>query len=311
MKAVVFRKNGSPDVLKINEIEKPIIRDDEVLVKVYAVSVNPVDVLIRKNRIMSFLVNRGSKITGSDLSGKIESIGRTVVSVKNGDDVFGFRQGGTTAEYVAISEKKIAIKPVNMTFEEAAAVPLAALTALQALRDKGNICSGQNVLINGASGGVGTYAVQIAKSFGTNVTGVSSTKNLELIKSLGSDKVIDYTKEDFTRTDQRYDIVLDAVAKSSYSKCKRILNQGGIFVSTGFSPLLFIQVMSSTLFGDKKAKTVFVNSNTKDLEIIGELIKEDKVKSVIDQSYPMDKTSEAHLHIENGHTKGKVVISIN
>jgi NADPH:quinone reductase-like Zn-dependent oxidoreductase len=231
--------------------------------------------------------------------------------VKNGDDVFGFRQGGTTAEYVAISEKKIAIKPVNMTFEEAAAVPLAALTALQALRDKGNICSGQNVLINGASGGVGTYAVQIAKSFGTNVTGVSSTKNLELIKSLGSDKVIDYTKEDFTRTDQRYDIVLDAVAKSSYSKCKRILNQGGIFVSTGFSPLLFIQVMSSTLFGDKKAKTVFVNSNTKDMEIIGELIKEDKVKSVIDQSYPMDKTSEAHLHIENGHTRGKVVISIN
>ena len=311
MKAVVFRKNGSPDVLKINEIEKPIIRDDEVLVKVYAVSVNPVDVLIRKNRIMSFLVNRGSKITGSDLSGKVESVGRSVVSIKNGDDIFGFRQGGATAEYVAISEKKVAIKPFNMTFEEAAAVPLAALTALQALRDKGNIRSGQNVLINGASGGVGTYAVQIAKSFGTDVTGVSSTKNLELIKSLGSDKVIDYTKEDFTRTDQRYDIVLDAVAKSSYSKCKRILNQGGIFVSTGFSPLLFIQVMSSTLFGDKKAKTVFVNSNTKDLEIIGELIKEDKVKSVIDQSYPMDKTSEAHLHIENGHTKGKVVISIN
>ena len=311
MKAVVFRKNGSPDVLEINDVETPIIKDDEVLVKVYAVSVNPVDVVIRKNRIMSFFVNRGSKITGSDLSGKIVSVGKTVVSMKNGDDVFGFKQGGTTAEYVAIPENKVAIKPINMTFEEAAAVPLAALTALQALRDKGNICSGQSVLVNGASGGVGTYAVQIAKSFGTNVTGVSSTKNLELIKSLGSDKVIDYTKEDFTRTDQRYDIVLDAVAKSSYSKCKRILNQGGIFVSTGFSPLLFIQVMSSTLFGDKKAKTVFVNSNTKDMEIIGELIKEDKVKSVIDQSYPMDKTSEAHLHIENGHTKGKVVISIN
>ena len=311
MKAVVFKKNGSPDVLEINEVEKPIIKDDEVLVKVYAVSVNPVDVLIRKNRIMSFFVNRGSKITGSDLSGKIMSVGRTVVSMKNGDDVFGFRQGGTTAEYVAISEKKIAIKPINMTFEEAAAVPLAALTALQALRDKGNICSRQNVLINGASGGVGTYAVQIAKSFGTNVTGVSSTKNLELIKSLGANKVIDYTKEDFTRTDQRYDIVLDAVAKSSYSKCKKILNQGGIFVSTGFSPLLFIQVMSSTLFGDKKAKSIWSRWNTKDLEIIGELIKEDKVKSVIDQSYPMDKTSEAHLHIENGHTKGKVVISIN
>jgi NADPH:quinone reductase-like Zn-dependent oxidoreductase len=280
-------------------------------VKVYAVSVNPVDVVIRKNRIMSFFVNRGSKITGSDLSGKIESIGRTVVSVKNGDDVFGFRQGGTTAEYVAISEKKIAIKPINMTFEEAAAVPLAALTALQALRDKGNICSGQNVLINGASGGVGTYAVQIAKSFGTNVTGVSSTKNLELIKSLGADKVIDYTKEDFTKTHQRYDIILDAVAKSSYSKCKKILNQGGIFISTRFSPLLLIQVMSTVLFGSKKAKTVFVNSNTKDLEIIGELIKENKVKSIIAQSYPMNKTSEAHLHIENGHTRGKVVISIN
>jgi NADPH:quinone reductase-like Zn-dependent oxidoreductase len=311
LKAVVFKKNGSPDVLEINEVEKPIIKDDEVLVKVYAVSVNPVDVLIRKNRIMSFFVNRGSKITGSDLSGKIMSVGRTVVSMKNGDDVFGFRQGGTTAEYVAISEKKIAIKPINMTFEEAAAVPLAALTALQALRDKGNICSRQNVLINGASGGVGTYAVQIAKSFGTNVTGVSSTKNLELIKSLGADKVIDYTKEDFTKTHQRYDIILDAVAKSSYSKCKKILNQGGIFISTRFSPLLLIQVMSTVLFGSKKAKTVFVNSNTKDLEIIGELIKENKVKSIIDQSYPMNKTSEAHLHIENGHTRGKVVISIN
>ena len=311
MKAVVFKKNGSPDVLEINEVEKPIIKDDEVLVKVYAVSVNPVDVIIRKNRIMSFFVNRGSKITGSDLSGKIMSVGRTVVSMKNGDDVFGFRQGGTTAEYVAISEKKIAIKPINMTFEEAAAVPLAALTALQALRDKGNICSGQNVLINGASGGVGTYAVQIAKSFGTNVTGVSSTKNLELIKSLGADKVIDYTKEDFTKTHQRYDIILDAVAKSSYSKCKKILNQGGIFISTRFSPLLLIQVMSTVLFGSKKAKTVFVNSNTKDLEIIGELIKENKVKSIIAQSYPMNKTSEAHLHIENGHTRGKVVISIN
>jgi NADPH:quinone reductase-like Zn-dependent oxidoreductase len=311
LKAVVFKKNGSPDVLEINEVEKPIIKDDEVLVKVYAVSVNPVDVIIRKNRIMSFFVNRGSKITGSDLSGKIMSVGRTVVSMKNGDDVFGFRQGGTTAEYVAISEKKIAIKPINMTFEEAAAVPLAALTALQALRDKGNICSGQNVLINGASGGVGTYAVQIAKSFGTNVTGVSSTKNLELIKSLGADKVIDYTKEDFTKTHQRYDIILDAVAKSSYSKCKKILNQGGIFISTRFSPLLLIQVMSTVLFGSKKAKTVFVNSNTKDLEIIGELIKENKVKSIIAQSYPMNKTSEAHLHIENGHTRGKVVISIN
>ncbi len=311
MKAVVFRKNGSPDVLEINDVETPIIKDDEVLVKVYAVSVNPVDVVIRKNRIMSFFVNRGSKITGSDLSGKIVSVGKTVASMKNGDDVFGFKQGGTTAEYVAIPENKVAIKPINMTFEEAAAVPLAALTALQALRDKGNICSGQSVLVNGASGGVGTYAVQIAKSFGTDVTGVSSTKNLELIKSLGADKVIDYTKEDFTRTNQRYDIILDAVAKSSYSKCKKILNQGGIFISTRFSPLLLIQVMSTVLFGSKKAKTVFVNSNTKDLEIIGELIKENKVKSIIAQSYPMNKTSEAHLHIENGHTRGKVVISIN
>ena len=311
MKAVVFRKNGSPDVLEINDVETPIIKDDEVLVKVYAVSVNPVDVVIRKNRIMSFFVNRGSKITGSDLSGKIVSVGKTVASMKNGDDVFGFKQGGTTAEYVAIPENKVAIKPINMTFEEAAAVPLAALTALQALRDKGNICSGQSVLVNGASGGVGTYAVQIAKSFGTNVTGVSSTKNLELIKSLGSDKVIDYTKEDFTRTDQRYDIVLDAVAKSSYSKCKKILNQGGIFISTRFSPLLLIQVVSTVLFGSKKAKTMFVNSNTKDLEIIGKLVKEGKVKSVVEQSYPMNKTSEAHLHIENGHTIGKVVITIS
>lgn len=311
MKAVIFRKSGSPDVLEIIEMEKPIIKNDEVLVKVFAASVNPVDVLIRKNRVMSFFANRGSKITGSDLSGKVVSVGRSVESIKDGDDIFGFRQGGATAEYAAISEKKVTIKPVNMTFEEAAAVPLAALTALQALRDKGNISSGQNVLINGASGGVGTYAVQIAKSFGTEVTGVSSTKNLELIKSLGADKVIDYTKEDFTRTNERYDIVLDAVAKSSFSKCKRILNQRGIYISTGFSPILFVQVLLTSFFGSKKAKAVFVNLNTKDLNILGELIKVGKVKSVIDQSYPMNKTSEAHIHIENGHTKGKVVITIN
>ncbi len=310
MKAIEYRKHGAPDVLELHEVEKPTIKDNEVLVKVYASSVNPVDVLMRSSGVLSFLMSRGTKITGSDLSGKIESVGRDVKSLKKDDEVYGFGQGGATAEYVAISEKKVAIKPANMTFEQAAAVPLTALTALQALRDKGKIRPRQNVLINGASGGVGTFAVQIAKSFGAEVTGVSSTKNLELIKSIGADKVIDYTKSDFTKTDQSYDVILDAVAKSSFSNCKSILNQGGIFISTRFSPQILLQIFLTTLFGSKKTKAVFVNSNTKDLDTLRELIEAGKVTSVIDKSFPMSKTAEAHMHVEKGHTRGKVVITI-
>ncbi len=310
MKAVVYKKHGSPDVLELDEVAKPTIKDDEILVKVYASSVNPVDTIIRSSRLLSVFLSWRTNITGSDLSGKLESVGRNVKSFKKGDEVYGFGNSGATAEYVAISEKKVAIKPANMTFEQAAAVPLAGLTALQALRNKGEIHHGQNVLINGASGGVGTYAVQIAKSFGANVTGVTSTKNLELVKSLGADKVIDYTKTDFTKNGQKYDIIFDAVAKSSFSNCKCILNKGGIYISTRFSPALLLQIFLTTLFGSKKAKTVGVKSNTKDLNALRDLIEAGKVTSVIEKSLPMSKAGEAHKHIEKGHTRGKIVITI-
>jgi NADPH:quinone reductase-like Zn-dependent oxidoreductase len=310
LKAVVFQKHGSPEVLEIDEVPKPKIKDDEVLVKVLATSVNPVDTLFRSNRLMSFFMNRGIKIPGSDLSGKIESVGKNVKLLKKDDEVYGFSLGGATAEYAAISEKKVAIKPANMTFEQAAAVPLAGLTAYQAFRYLGKIHQGQKVLINGASGGVGTYAVQIAKSYATEITGVTSTTNLEMVKSIGAEKTFDYTKTDFTETSQRYDIILDAVAKNTFSKCKKILNPGGIFISTRIGPSLLLQIFLTSLYGSKKAKTTRVNSNTKDLDTLRELVEAGKITSIIEKSYTMSQAADAHSHVETERTKGKVVIAI-
>ncbi|MFC1754729.1 NAD(P)-dependent alcohol dehydrogenase [Thermoproteota archaeon] len=310
MKAAAYRRTGPPEVIEVIEKDKPIAKDNEVLVRVYASSVNPVDTMLRRSKAFSFFARTGDNIVGSDLSGIIESAGRNVTTLKKGDEIYGFRRAGATAEYSTIQVKKVAIKPKNMTFEQAAAVPLAGLTALQALHNIGKIQSGQNVLINGATGGVGSYAVQIAKSYDTNVTGVTSESNLKLAESLGADNVINYNKENFTNSKDKFDIILDAAAKSNFSKCQNILNNNGIFISTRFGARLLLNILLTSIVGNKKAKTVMVNSNTKDLDTLTNLIENDKIISVIEKTFPIDKTSDAHAHIEKGHTKGKIVINI-
>ncbi len=253
---------------------------------------------------------------GFELAGEIEAVGKDVKLFKKGDQVFGEvyepTRGSAHAEYIALPENAgIIVKPANMTYEEAAAVPFGALTALQFLR-KGNIQSGQKVLINAASGGVGTFAVQLAKYFGAEATGVCSTTNLELVQSLGADKVIDYTKEDFTKTGQTYDIIFDAVGKikNSFSRCKGSLSQKGVYLSTSPTLPLLLQMLWTLKIGSKKAIFIMIKPSTKDLIFLKELIEAGKIKSVIDRRYPLSETAEAHRYVEKGHKKGNVVITL-
>ena len=325
MKAIVYEKYGPPDVLQLKEVEKPTPKDDEVLIKVHAASANPADWhLLRATpflaRLAVGLLKPKYKILGSDIAGRVDAVGRNIKQFHPGDEVFGDRfvcGWGGFAEYVAVAENRIALKPANLTFEEAAAVPLAAFTALQGLRDKGQIQSGQKVLINGASGGVGTFAVQTAKSFGAEVTGVCSTRNVDMVRSIGADHVIDYTQEDFTKNGQTYDLIYCAVGNRSAADYKRGLNPGGICVVAGFttrSNMLFQVVFLGawvSMTGSKKIGAMgTVMPNKEDLVFIKELLEIGKVVPVIDRRYPLSETAEAIRYLEEGHAQGKVVITV-
>jgi NADPH:quinone reductase-like Zn-dependent oxidoreductase len=324
MKAIVCTKYGSPDVLQLQEVEKPTPKDDEVLIKIHAASINSRDWrMMRANPFFIRLVPGGflqpkNKILGADVSGWIEAVGSSVKQFKPGDEVFGYLPSatgrGTFAEYVCANENAITLKPANLTFEQAAAVPVAALTALQGLRDKGNIQLGQKVVINGASGGVGTFAVQIAKAFGAEVTAVCSTRNLDMARSLGADHVIDYTREDFTRNGQRYDLILAANGYHPISDYLRVLSPDGIYVVAGGSMLQLFQAAlqgrRNSKAGRQKTYIVSLVQNQKDLAFLKELLESGKIVPVIDGCYPLSKTAEAFQYYEKVHPKGKVVITV-
>ena len=322
MKAIVYTKYGPPDVLELKEVEKPNPKDDEVLIKVHAASVNAADWhLLRGDPFLLRLTGNGllkpkNKLLGADVAGRVEAVGRNVKQFQAGDDVFGDISAdgwGGFAEYVSVAESALVLKPVNISFEEAAAVPMAGVTALQGIRDKGQIQPGQKVLINGASGGVGTFAVQIAKSFGTEVTGVCSTRNLDMALSIGADQVIDYTQEDFTRNGHRYDLIIAANGYQSISDYKRALNPEGIYVMTGGSGAQMFQAIflgpwiSRT--GSKKLGNLAAKPNKKDLAFMKELIEVGKVVPVIDRRYTLSEVPQALRYLEEGHARGKVVIT--
>lgn len=323
MKAVEYIKYGPPEVLKIKEIEKPTPKGDEVLIKVHATTVTATDCIFRRGdsffaRLFTGVFKPKRTIPGDVLAGEVESVGKDVRSFKTGDQVFGTSaQGfGANAEYVALPETgTLAIKPANTNFGEAAAICDGGLTALPFVRDTGNIQAGQKVLINGASGGIGTFAVQLAKYFGAEVTGVCSTVNLELVKSLGADKVIDYTKEDFTDSGERYDIIFDTVGKISFSSSKKSLAKNGIFLEAAITPTLFPALLWTSKFGGKKAKIAATGlrppaERAKDLIFLKELVESGKIKPVIDKHYPFEQIVEAHRYVDQGHKKGNVVITL-
>jgi NADPH:quinone reductase-like Zn-dependent oxidoreductase len=322
MKAIVYQNSGSGDVLKLEEIEKPVPKDDEVLIEVRAASVNPFDYHMLRHRLLRRVVASkvDTKRPGRDVAGVIsegvEAVGRNVTQFKPGDEVFGSCPRAF-AEYACARESDLAMKPHNVSFEQAASTPVAGLTALQALRDKGQIQPGQKVLINGAAGGVGTFAVQIAKSFGAEVTGVCSTRNVEMVRSIGADKVFDYTRGDFTSSGQHYDVIFDLVANHSFSERRRVLTPKGIYIGAGIMGrsvsiigLLTSRITESiqALFVSQKFPSFIAKSNQKDLTAIGALMEEGKVTPVIDRRYNLSEAAEAVRYVEEGHARGKVII---
>jgi NADPH:quinone reductase-like Zn-dependent oxidoreductase len=322
MKAIVSNKYGPPDVLELTEVEKPIPKDNQVLVKIHAASVNYGNIVLLKGepflaRFAFGLLKPKYPIPGGDIAGMVEAVGKDVKQFQPGDEVFGDLSGcgwGGFAEYVSVPENVLALKPANLSFEEAAAVPMAGVTALQGLRDKGKIQSGQKVLINGASGGVGTFAVQIAKSFGAEVTGVCSTRNLDILQSLGADHAIDYSMEDFSQKMQSYDLILGVNGHKPLSDYKRTLSPNGIFVHVGGSGAQMFQAMVLgpwiSMTGNKKMGTFLQRSNQKDLIYIKELLEAGKVKPVIDRCYKLSEVPEAFRYFGEGHAQGKVVITM-
>jgi NADPH:quinone reductase-like Zn-dependent oxidoreductase len=318
MKAIVYHNYGSPEVLKLEETERPTPGDDEVLIKVRAASVNPIDRLYRGRpyfaRLGTGLSKPKDKRLGRDVAGKVEAAGQNVTRFKPGDEVLGTCRAAF-AEYVCTPGSALVTKPDNVTFEQAAAVPIAALTALQGLRDKGQIQSGQKVLINGASGGVGTFAVQIAKSFGAYVTGVCSTRNVDLVRSIGADQVIDYTQEDFTRGTQRFDLIFDSISNHSLPACRRVLNPKGKFVIVGARKLstLLSRPLKALVLSQLVRQTFSVliaRLRKEDLAILCDLMQTGKVTPVIDRTYPLSEVPEAFRYLEEGHARGKIVITL-
>jgi len=318
MKAIVYTEYGPPEVLQLKEVEKPTPKDDEVLVRVHAASVNQGDAYIVRGEPVLFRPSYGlpgpkHTIPGGDVAGRIEAVGRDVKQFQPGDEVFGDLGGcgfGAWAEYVSAPEDALVLKPANTTFEGAAAVSQAALVALQGLRDKGQIQPGQKVLINGASGGVGTFAVQIAKYFGAEVAGVCSTRNLELVRSIGADQVIDYSQEDFTQSGQQYDLIFDIAGNRSVSDYMRALRPKGTHVSCAISPVALLLGPLISMFGSKKVVQLSHSPDAKDLAVMKELLEAGTVVPVVDRSYPLSEVAEAVRYYEEGHPRGKVVITV-
>jgi len=320
MKAIVRTQYGPPDVLQFTEVEKPTPKDNQVLIKLCAASVNPLDLFHMRGapliRLIPGLRTPKHQVLGCDIAGRVEAIGGDVKQFQPGDEVFGVTgfAGGGFAEYACAIEDKLALKPANCSFEDAAAVPIAAITALQGLRDKGRIQPGHKVLVDGASGGVGTFAVQIAKSFGADVTAVCSTRNVDTARSIGADHVIDYTREDFTQSGQRYDLIVGANAHHSIFDYRRALSQGGIYVIVGGGlPQIFQAMLLAPLLsriGSKKTCFFLANINQKDLVSLKGLLEAGKIVPVIDRRYPLSDAAEALRYLEGRHAQGKIVLTV-
>lgn len=321
MKAILFPQYGSPDVLQLQQVPQPSPKEDEVLVKVVAAAANPLD--WHRLRADPFIVRLGDGFLrpknpklGADIAGQVAAVGSRVTEFQIGDEVFGEIGSGGFAEYVCVKEKSLVHKPANLSFVQAAAVPVAGFTALQGLRDKGRIQKGQTVLVNGASGGVGTFAVQIAKAWGTEVTAVCSGRNLDLVRSIGADHAIDYTQTDFTRTGQQYDLIYDAIGNRSVRELRRALKPNGIASVAGFTTLshMFLLAVQGTWVSKTSAKEIGMmgtaTPNKRDLLVLKELLETGKVVPVIDKCYPLAETAEAIRYLETGRARGKVIINI-
>jgi len=322
MRAIIYTEYGAPEVLQITEVAKPTPRDDEVLVRIRAASINPLDWHYMRGtpyiiRIQAGLRRPKTTRLGVDVAGQVEAVGKNVTHFHPGDEVFGACKGAF-AEYACAAESKLVLKPANVTFEQAAAVPIAAFTALQGLRDKGQIKPGQKVLINGASGGVGTFAVQIAKLFGAEVTGVCSARNVDMVRSIGANHVVDYTREDFTKSGQRYDLIFDSVGNHSLPDIRRALTREGTLVLVGgpdngrwLGPLTgLLKVVVLSRFVSQKLLPFLAHLSKDDLIVMQEFLETRKVTPVIDRSYPLSDIPEAIRYLEEGHARGKVVITV-
>ena len=323
MKAIVRERYGSPDVLELRDVDKPVLDDDSVLVKVRAASINAYDWHMMRGlpflaRMSEGLRKPKSIAMGVDVAGQVEAVGKNVTHLRPGDEVFGARSGAL-AEYVRGSAKSFLVpKPAGLTFEQAAAMPMAATTALQGLRDRGQLKAGQTVLINGAAGGVGTFAVQIAKAFGAHVTAVCSTRNVDMVRSIGADEVVDYTREDFTKRGQAYDLILDVAASRPLSECRRVLASNGTLVLVGapdgrrMGPIVarILAMIVLSRFASQKLLPFLAKNNKEDLMFLKELVEAGRIRPVIDRTYPLSETAAAIRYLEEGHARGKIVITV-